>query len=82
MARLAHAIALENTQITADVIEVEEFLALAQMYAVRSVPKTVLGTKGVLSGLTSPVQFTGAVTEAQFVEKVLEVGEEAPADSF
>ena len=74
MARLAHAVAIESPQITADVIEVEEFPALAQMYAVRGVPKTVMGTISPLAGAASQVQITGVVPEAQFVEKVLEAG--------
>ncbi len=74
MARLAHAIALENPNITADVIEVEEFPNLAQRYMVRSVPKTVLGSVGPMTGIAPPIQFVGAVTEAQLVEKVLEEG--------
>ncbi|MCE2465046.1 MAG: thioredoxin family protein [Dehalococcoidia bacterium] len=71
---MAHSIALENSNITADVIEVEEFPNLAQRYTVRSVPKTVLGNIGPMSGIAPPIQFVGAVTEAQFVEKVLEEG--------
>ena len=65
MARLAHAVSLENPQISADVIEVSEYPNLARMYNVMSVPKTVIN---------EVVQFTGALPEAQFVEKVLGVG--------
>ncbi len=74
MARLAHAIAMENSLITADVVEVEEFPALAQAYAVRGVPKTVMGAESQLAGVPPQVQFVGAVPEAQFVERVLEAG--------
>ncbi len=74
MARLVHAIALENPKITADVVEVEEFPNLAQRYMVRSVPTTVLGAVGPMSGIAPPTQFVGAVTEAQLVEKILEEG--------
>jgi len=75
VARLAHAIAIENPLITADVVEVEEFPSLAQTYAVRGVPKTVISsTRSQLAGVLPQVQFVGAVPEAQFVEKVLEVG--------
>ena len=72
VARLAHAMAMENPLITADVIEVEEFPSLAQMYNVRGVPKTVIGTASQLSGIFPPVQFVGAVPESEFVDKVLE----------
>ncbi len=74
VAALAHAIALENPLITADVIEVEEFPALAQMYAVRSVPKTVMGTASPLTGVLPQIQFVGVIRETEFVEMVLETG--------
>ena len=74
MARLAHAFAIENPLITSDVIEVQEFPALAQTYAVRGVPKTVMGTVSRLAGVASQVQFVGAVPEPEFLERVLEAG--------
>ncbi len=81
VARLAHAIAIENPLITADVVEVEEFPALGQTYAVRGVPKTVMGTVSQL-GVLPPVQFVGAVPESEFVERVLEAGiKETPEDA-
>ena len=64
---------MENPLITADVIEVQEFPSLAQMYAVRGVPKTVIGKMNLLTGLPE-VQFVGAVPEAEFIKKVLEAG--------
>jgi len=63
--RLAHAVALENSQITADVVEVQEFPDLAQAYGVRSVPLTVINEY---------TRFAGPVPEAEFVQKVLAVG--------
>ena len=74
VAKLAHAVAFENPQITADVVEVEEFPTVAQAYAVRGVPKTVMGTSSQLAGVLPRVQFVGAVPEAEFVDKVLEAG--------
>ena len=65
IARLAHALALENENITADVVEIEEFPALAQQYGVRSVPLTVVNE------LT---QVPGLVTESEFVEKIVQCG--------
>ena len=65
MARLAHAVALESPQVTSDVIEIQEFPALGQTYGVRSVPLTVINEH---------IRFTGAVTETQFMEKVMEAG--------
>ena len=65
MARLAHAVALESPRVSSDVIEIQEFPALGQAYGVRSVPLTVINEH---------IRFTGAVTEAQFVERVVEAG--------
>ncbi|MDA1129481.1 MAG: thioredoxin family protein [Chloroflexi bacterium] len=72
VARLAHALALENQNITADVIEIEEFTALGQRYGVRSVPLTVVNE------LT---QIAGVVTESEFVEKIIQCGVREQADS-
>ncbi len=63
MARMAHAMAMDNPKVTADVVEVQEFPNVARMYMVSGVPKTVINNK---------VQFVGAVPEATFIEKVLE----------
>ena len=65
MARLAHALALENKHITADVIEAEEFQALAQNYGVRAVPHTVINEY---------IRVPGLVAEDQMLAKVLEAG--------
>lgn len=72
IARLAHALALENQHITADVVEIEEFPALAQQYGVRSVPLTVVNE------LT---QIAGVVTETEFVEKIIQCGVRQQPDS-
>lgn len=50
--------AIENSRITADVVEVNEFPHLAQRYAIRGVPKTVINDS---------VEFVGNVPESQFV---------------
>ena len=65
MARLAHALALESPRVKSDVIEIQEFPALGQAYGVRSVPLTVINEH---------IRFTGAVTETQFMERVVEAG--------
>ena len=80
VAKLAHAVAIENPRITADVIEVQEFPALTQMYNVRGVPKTVMGTPSPLAGVLPQIQFVGAVGETEFVEKVLEAGVKDASD--
>ena len=65
MARLAHAIAMENPNIKADVVEVSEFPSLGQMYSVRSVPQTVIN---------EVIRFTGAIAEGEFVDKIVQAG--------
>ena len=72
VARLAHALALENQQITADVVEIEEFPALGKQYGVRSVPLTVINE------LT---QIAGVVTEGEFVDKIIQCGVRQQPDS-
>lgn len=77
IARLAHALALENQNITADVVEIEEFPALGQQYGIRSIPFTVVNE------LT---QIAGVVSESEFVEKIIQCGvrkqpESAPAQA-
>ena len=64
-ARLAHAMALECPNISSDVVEIQEFPALAQNYGIRSVPFTVINEH---------IRFGGAVTEVQLLEKVLQAG--------
>ena len=63
VARVAHAMAMENPRITADVVEVQEFPMLGRRYLISGVPKTVIN---------ETVQFVGAVPESAFVDKVLE----------
>ena len=65
MARLAHAIAMENPNIKTDVVEVSEFPSLGQMYSVRSVPQTVIN---------EVIRFTGAIAEGEFVDKIVQAG--------
>jgi len=65
VARLAHALAIENEKITADVIEIEEFPALVQHYEIRSVPMTIVNEITKITGLTN---------EQEFVDKILQFG--------
>jgi len=55
---MAHAAAMLNPRIRADVVEISEFPKMAQDYQVMGVPKTVI------SGV---VEFVGAVPESTFV---------------
>ena len=56
--------AIANSRIVADVVEVSEFPDLAQRYMVRGVPKTVINDS---------VEFLGNVPEATFVEYIQQV---------
>jgi hypothetical protein len=56
--------AIANSHIVADVVEVSEFPDLAQRYMVRGVPKTVINDS---------VEFLGNVPEAAFVEHIQRV---------
>jgi predicted DsbA family dithiol-disulfide isomerase len=59
---LAHKLAIENEHVTADVVEVSEFIDMAQRYRVQGVPKTVVNDQ---------VEFLGAVPEPRFIQEVL-----------
>lgn len=62
VASLAHQAAVENANITADVIEISEFPDLATQYDVRGVPKIVMN---------DVVELVGAQQEAAFVDAML-----------
>jgi len=66
---LAHQLAIENAHITADVVEVSEFIDLAQRYNVQGVPKTVINDR---------VEFTGALPAPRFVQEVLKALQPKP----
>jgi len=59
---LAHQFAMENDLVRADLVDVGEFLHLAQKYSVMGVPKTVINEK---------MEFVGAVPEELFVQQVV-----------
>ena len=59
---MAHKLAIENEHITADVVEVSEFIDMAQRYRVQGVPKTVVNDR---------IEIMGAVPEARFLQEVL-----------
>ena len=63
VASLAHSAAVENANVTADVIEISEFPDLAAHYRVRGVPKVVIN---------DTVELIGAQPEAAFVDAMLE----------
>ena len=54
--------AMESPQVTADVIEANEFPQLSARYAVQAVPKTVVNDRA---------EFLGAVPERRFLQEVL-----------
>ena len=59
---MAHQLAIENEHITADVVEVSEFIDLAQLYRVQGVPKTVVNDR---------IEIMGALPEPRFLQEVL-----------
>jgi glutaredoxin-like protein len=63
VASLAHQAAVENANVTADVIEISEFPDLAARYHVRGVPMVVMN---------DIVELVGAQPEAAFVDAMLE----------
>ncbi|OPX17485.1 glutaredoxin [candidate division WOR-3 bacterium 4484_100] len=62
-AEMGHRFALENENISADMINAQEFPQLAQRYNVFAVPKIVVN---------ETIQFEGALPENQFLQKVME----------
>ncbi len=75
-ARLAHKLAIENEHITADVVEVSEFIDMAQRYRVQGVPKTVVNER---------IEMVGAVPESRFMQQVFEAldkGEQGTEQAF
>jgi predicted DsbA family dithiol-disulfide isomerase len=56
--------AIANSRVVADVVEVSEFMDLAQRYMVRGVPKTVIN---------DAAEFMGNVPEEAFVEHIRQV---------
>ncbi len=70
VARLAHAMAQESSQVRADVVEAMEFPALAARYRVVGVPKVVINEAW---------SFEGARPEEDFLRYVLDAGGQAPA---
>ena len=59
---MAHQFAIENEHITADVVEVSEFIDMAQRYQVQGVPKTVVNDR---------IEIMGALPEPRFLQEVL-----------
>lgn len=63
---MAHKLAIEYEHITADVVEVSEFIDMAQRYNVQGVPKTVVNDR---------IEIMGAVPEPRFMQEVLKAME-------
>lgn len=59
--RMAHQIALENSNVKASMIEATEFRELSEMYGVMSVPKVVIN---------DTVSFEGALPEKEFINYI------------
>ena len=56
--------AIANSRVVADVVEISEFMDLAQRYQVRGVPKTVIN---------DAAEFLGNVPEETFLEHIRHV---------
>jgi predicted DsbA family dithiol-disulfide isomerase len=68
VARAAHAFALANPNVKAEIIECQEFPEVAQYFQVSGVPKTVINDKA---------EFVGAVPDEIFVNAILQtIGKE------
>jgi predicted DsbA family dithiol-disulfide isomerase len=65
VARVAYQLAASAKHVTTDVVEVQEFIDLAQKYQVRGVPMTIVNEGAALMG---------AVPAMQIVETVLRAG--------
>jgi glutaredoxin-like protein len=64
MARAAYQLAMSSAQISADVIEVQEFPDVAQRYQIRGVPMTVVNEGEPLMGNVGGARLLAAVREA------------------
>ena len=64
MALLAHAMAVDGPQITADVIEIEEFPDLTRRYGVRQVPTTIINEVATIWGMVSQEELLHRVVQA------------------
>ena len=71
MARAAHAFAIANPRVRAEVIEASEFPDLSRRYQVVGVPKTVINDSA---------EFVGGVPDEMFVNAVLESIGRDPVD--
>ena len=72
MARAAYALAMVNPNITASVVEIQEFPDLARQYRVMGVPKTIIN---------DVAEFTGAVPEEMFMGAIAQaLGQQLPAE--
>jgi glutaredoxin-like protein len=66
MAGLVMKLGLESARVSADVIEISEFQRLAERYAIRAVPTTVIDEREVL---------VGAIAEATLVAQIVQVAQ-------
>lgn len=62
--RLAHKLAIDNENISADMIEATEFPHLSIKYNVKGVPKTIIG---------DDISIEGILPELDFVKRIVEV---------
>ena len=71
MARAAHAFAIANPNVKAEIVEASEFPDVSRRFAVMGVPKTVINDRS---------EFVGAVPDELFVNAILESLGKEPVD--
>ena len=71
MARAAHALAIANPHVKAEIVEAQEFPEMAQKFQVMGVPKTVIN---------DTAEFVGAVPDEIFLNAILETLGAEPVD--
>ena len=76
MARAAHAFALANPNVKAEIIECQEFPEVAQYFQVSGVPKTVINDKAEFVGAVPDEIFVNAILQALGKEEIDWAGED------
>jgi predicted DsbA family dithiol-disulfide isomerase len=71
VARAAHAFAIANSNVKAEIVEASEFPEVSRKFSVMGVPKTVINDRA---------EFVGAVPDEMFVNAILETLGKTPMD--
>ena len=76
MARAAHAFALANPNVKAEIVECQEFPEVARYFQVSGVPKTVINDKAEFVGAVPDEIFVNAILQALGKEEIDWAGED------